>query len=106
VLGRHADWDDHTTWPTWERLLDATGWGRSTMSSWLAELQRLGWLLRIEHGSTPQFRPMALSAIEGNRAAVYQLRIPVDPTSSAGLALVLTAETALTAQTAQTQPGP
>ena len=77
TLARHADWDDHTTWPTWERLMATTGWSRSTMSSWLAELQRRGWLLRVETGSTPRFRPMALHHVEGNRAAVYQLRVPV-----------------------------
>ena len=76
-LARHADWQEHTTWPTWERLMDATGWSRSTMSSWLAELHHRGWLERIEAGSTPRFRPMALEHVEGNRAAVYQLRIPV-----------------------------
>lgn len=88
ALARHADWEDHTSWPTWQRLLDATGWARSTMSSWLAELQRLGWLLRIEHGSTPQFRPMALQHVEGNRAAVYQLRVPSSaaPATAAGAA--------------------
>lgn len=81
ALALHASWEDHSTWPTWERLMAATGWSRSTMSSWLAELHRLGWLERLEHGSTPQFRPMALQHVEGNRAAVYQLRIPVEATS-------------------------
>ena len=42
TLARHADWTHHTAWPTWERLIDATGWARSTMSSWLAQLQN--WL--------------------------------------------------------------
>lgn len=78
TLARHADWEELTTWPTWERLLQRTGWSRSTMSAWLAELQRLGFLLRVERGSTPRFRPMALAHVEGNRAAVYQLRLPVD----------------------------
>lgn len=84
VLARHADWTEHTSWPTWERLMQQTGWGRSTMSGWLAELQRLGWLQRVEQGSTPRFRPMALAGIQGNRAAVYQLRIPTNwtPTHS------------------------
>ena len=76
-LARHADWQHHTTWPTWERLMDATGWSRSTMSSWLAELHIRGWLERVEPGTTPRFRPMALQHLEGNRAAVYQLRVPV-----------------------------
>ena len=43
TLALHADWEDHSSFPTWERLMDATGWSRSTMSSWLAELHRLGW---------------------------------------------------------------
>jgi hypothetical protein len=79
ALARHADWEDLTTWPTWDRLMDSTGWSRSTMSAWLAELLRLGFLLRVEGGSTPQYRPMALAHVEGNRAAVYQLRVPAQP---------------------------
>jgi hypothetical protein len=86
VLARHANWEDHTTWPTWDRLIAATGWSRSTMSSWLADLQHHGWLLRIEGGSTPQFRPMALQHVEGNRAAVYQLRMPLAGDAATGRA--------------------
>jgi hypothetical protein len=60
------------------------------MSSWLAELVNLGWLERVESGTTPQFRPMALrGALEGNRAAVYQLRIPV-PAEQSNLVLTRT----------------
>ncbi|GAA4554836.1 hypothetical protein GCM10023175_53780 [Pseudonocardia xishanensis] len=83
ALALHADWEDHSSWPTWERLMQATGWSRSTMSSWLAELLRLGWMVRLERGTTPQFRPMALQHLEGNRAAVYQLRVPVSDADDA-----------------------
>lgn len=75
-LARRADWNDHTSWPTWERLQEASGWRRSSTARWLAELQRHGWLLRVEGGTTPQFRPLALQHLAGNRAAVYQLRVP------------------------------
>lgn len=78
VLGLHADWEDHSTWPTWSRLMARTGWSRSSTAGWLAELQRLGWLRRLERGTTPQFRPMALQHVQGNRAAVYQLCIPAE----------------------------
>lgn len=90
TLALHADWEDHSSFPTWERLMDATGWSRSTMSSWLAELHRLGWLARLERGTTPQFRPMALQHLEGNRAAVYQLRVPVTTADSASTAITRT----------------
>lgn len=74
-LARHANWEDHTTWPTWAQLMQVTGWSRSTMSSWLAQLRMHGWLEHVASGSTPQFRPMALDGVEGNRAAVYRLRL-------------------------------
>lgn len=84
-LALRADWEDHTTWPTWDRLQTASGWRRSSTAAALAELQARGWLLRIESGTTPRFRPMALQHLEGNRAAVYQLRIPTDEAHSQGL---------------------
>lgn len=84
-LALRADWEDHSTWPTWERLQSASGWGRSSTAAWLAELQQRGWLLRLEHGTTPRFRPMALQHLEGNRAAVYQLRIPTEDAETRGI---------------------
>lgn len=47
------------------------------MSGWLAQLHARGWIDRVEPGTTPRFRPRALRHLEGNRAAVYQLRVPV-----------------------------
>ncbi|RSD26438.1 hypothetical protein [Amycolatopsis eburnea] len=75
TLRNWADWSTAEAWPTWARLQAATGWGRSTLAAWLRQLWILGWIDRIEPGSTPQFRPMA-SPIEGNRAAVYGLLVP------------------------------
>lgn len=75
-LARRADWTTHTSWPTWDRLQQASGWRRSSTARWLAALQHQGWLLRVEGGTTPQYRPMALQHLSGNRAAVYQLRVP------------------------------
>ncbi len=75
TLRNWADWSTGEAWPTWARLQAATGWGRSSVARWLRQLWILGWIDRIEPGSTPQFRPMA-SPIEGNRAAVYGLLVP------------------------------
>ncbi|MFD8497977.1 hypothetical protein [Amycolatopsis sp. NPDC059657] len=72
-----ADWSTFETWPTWARLCEASGWARSTMAGWLRQLWVTGWIARIEPGSTPEHRPMGSpEAAEGNRAAVYGLRIP------------------------------
>lgn len=71
----HADWTTYETWPTWERLIAATRWARSTMAGWLRHLRLTGWLVLLETGSTPTYRPMG-SPEHGNRAAVYALRIP------------------------------
>ncbi|HEY3692820.1 MAG TPA: hypothetical protein VGL46_21470 [Pseudonocardiaceae bacterium] len=75
VLRNRADWDDGECWPTWARLQADTGWARSTLASWLRQLWILGWIDRVEPGSTPWTRPMG-SPVEGNRAAVYGLRVP------------------------------
>ncbi|WP_143510602.1 hypothetical protein [Pseudonocardia sp. Ae717_Ps2] len=78
-LARRADWADHYTWPTWARLQEVSGWARSSVASWLAKLREAGWLLLVESGSTPQYRGPLQTAIHGrsgNRAAVYQLRLP------------------------------
>ncbi|OLL89693.1 hypothetical protein Ae406Ps2_6155 [Pseudonocardia sp. Ae406_Ps2] len=84
-LARRADWDAHTSWPTWDRLQLASGWRRSSTAAWLAELQRQGWLSRVEGGSTPQYRPIALQHLSGNRAAVYQLRVPATEAAERGI---------------------
>lgn len=92
-LARRADWDTHTSWPTWDRLQLASGWRRSSTASWLAELQRQGWLLRVEGGTTPQYRPMALQHLTGNRAAVYQLRVPAAEATERAIPTLLPAVT-------------
>ena len=74
-----AHWDTWESWPGWDRLIEVTGWARSTMAGWLRQLRLLGWLATIESGSTPQFRPLALAHVEGNRRAVYALRVPLRP---------------------------
>lgn len=80
LLALSADWETHATWPTWARLMSATGWSRRSVARWLQQLRIAGWLAHIESGSTPRFRPMALSvAVAGNRAAVYALRVPLRP---------------------------
>ncbi|MBW4722430.1 helix-turn-helix domain-containing protein [Saccharothrix obliqua] len=87
VLALHADWDTLETWPGWDTLMVKTGLSETTIQRWLQELRVRGWLEVIETGSTPMTRPMvltlpnghALSRDEGNRRAVYALRIPLSP---------------------------
>lgn len=74
-----ASWSTWESWPGWDRLMDVSGWARSTLAGWLRQLRLLGWLSVIESGSTPQFRPMSLAHVEGNRRAVYALRVPRRP---------------------------
>ncbi|WP_139319354.1 hypothetical protein [Pseudonocardia sp. Ae706_Ps2] len=60
-------------------MQEVSGWARSSVASWLARLREAGWLLVVESGSTPQYRGPLQTAIHGrrgNRAAVYQLRLP------------------------------
>jgi hypothetical protein len=79
-LMRHADWDTFESWPGWEHLIRVTGWARRTVAGWLRQLRLSGWLTTLEHGSTPQTRPLALlQPEEGNRRAVYALRVPLRP---------------------------
>jgi hypothetical protein len=79
-LAAHAHWETWESWPTWERLMQASGWARSTMAGWLRQLRLLGWLVVLEHGSTPATRAMGVvDEHDGNRAAVYGLRVPLRP---------------------------
>lgn len=76
ALACTASWSTLTTRPTWPLLEERSGLSRRTVARWLAWLRAAGLLGVVESGTTPQFRPMALSAGEGNRAAVYVLAIP------------------------------
>ena len=76
-LALTADWNSWESWPGWDQLMEVSGWARSTLAGWLRQLRLLGWLAVIESGSTPQFRPLALAHVEGNRRAVYALRVPL-----------------------------
>lgn len=77
-LRNWADWREYTCRPTWPVLCEASEWARSTMASWLRQLRLYGWVTIVEPGSTPEHRPMgAPSSAEGNRAAVYALRVPM-----------------------------
>lgn len=104
VLALQADWHTLETWPGWDTLMARTGLSETTIQRWLQELRLRGWLEVIETGSTPMTRPMALtlpngrvlSRDEGNRRAVYALRIPLSPDE----ALRWAAES-ITAQAAQ-----
>lgn len=77
-LRNWADWAEFTCRPTWPVLCAASEWARSTMAAWLRQLRLCGWLTIVEPGSTPEHRPMGSpSTAEGNRAAVYALRVPM-----------------------------
>ncbi|WP_410597810.1 helix-turn-helix domain-containing protein [Amycolatopsis sp. lyj-23] len=89
VLALTANWETLETWPGWETLCARTGLSETTIQRWLQELKLRGWLVVVETGSTPLTRPMALRSmtlldgtevfLEGNRRAVYALRIPLSP---------------------------
>lgn len=77
-LRNWAHWERFTARPTWPELCAASEWARSTMAAWLAQLRLYGWLSVVEPGSTPEHRPMGSPrTVEGNRAAVYGLCVPL-----------------------------
>lgn len=79
-----ASWTDLTARPTWPLLEKRSGLSRRTVARWLAWLRRAGLLGVVESGTTPRFRPMALSEADGNRAAVYVLAVPMGAEEVAG----------------------
>lgn len=79
VLACYADWETLDSRPTWDKLVERTGLAERTVARWLQELRVRGWLAHLERGSTPMTRPMPLAHLDGNRAALYGLRIPVTP---------------------------
>jgi len=93
ALALSADWDTLETWPGWDYLIEATGLSETSVQRWLQELRVRGWLVVIETGSTPATRPMVMATNDeagfrvnvgdGNRRAVYALRIPLSPAEAA-----------------------
>ncbi|HEX9334556.1 MAG TPA: hypothetical protein VF892_01675, partial [Pseudonocardiaceae bacterium] len=80
LVALYAEWDTLESRPTWVKLAERARVHERTVARWLQELRVHGWLAHIERGSTPATRPMVLVGIvEGNRAAVYGLRIPLTP---------------------------
>ncbi len=79
LVALYAQWDTLESRPTWARLIARSGLSQRTVARWLQELRVRGWLAHLEHGSTPNTRPIALAALQGNRAALYGLRIPLTP---------------------------
>lgn len=77
LVALYAEWDTLETRPTWAKLTARSGLSERTIARWLQELRLHGWLVLLEHGSTPETRPMALAHLQGNRAALYGLRIPI-----------------------------
>jgi hypothetical protein len=74
-----ADWDSLESRPTWAKLMRHSDLERRSVARWLLELRLHGWLELLEHGSTPATRPGSLAHLEGNRAALYGLRLPLTP---------------------------
>jgi hypothetical protein len=82
-----ADWTTLESWPGWDRLMAKSGVSETSVQRWVQELKLRGWIVVVETGSTPLTRPMALtlpdgtaiSREDGNRRAVYALRIPLSP---------------------------
>ena len=74
-----ASWQTLESRPTWERLVARSGLSQRTVARWLQELRVRGWLAHLERGSTPAHRPSVLAHLDGNRAAVYGLRIALTP---------------------------
>jgi hypothetical protein len=88
LVALHASWETLESRPTWERLVARSGVSERTVARWLQELRVRGFLAHLEHGSTPAHRPMVLARLgEGNRAAVYGLRIPLTPEEALNRAL-------------------
>lgn len=71
-----------TSAPTWRGLVEASGRDERTVARWVAWLRAQGLLVTVEHGSTVQFRPRTMD-LEGNRAAVYLLTVPLLQRSAA-----------------------
>jgi hypothetical protein len=102
-----ADWDTLESRPTWEKLAERTGLHERSVARWLQELRVRGWLAHLERGSTPATRPMVLAHLDGNRAALYGLRIPLTPEEAlacAGQELMVSVETSLRAAASRSQP--
>jgi hypothetical protein len=79
LVALYASWQTLESRPTWERLVARSGLSERTVARWLQELRVRGWLAHLERGSTPVHRPSVLAHLDGNRAAVYGLRIPLSP---------------------------
>lgn len=79
LVALYASWQTLESRPTWERLVARSGLSQRTVARWLQELRVRGWLAHLERGSTPAHRPTVLAHLDGNRAAVYGLRIPLTP---------------------------
>jgi hypothetical protein len=79
LVALYASWQTLESRPTWARLIARSGLSQRTVARWLQELRVRGWLVHLEHGSTPAHRPSVLAHLGGNRAAVYGLRIPLTP---------------------------
>jgi hypothetical protein len=80
ALMQWADWDTHTTRPTWARLIThcrtTTGRGsRATIARTLAWLIHAGLIARVARGRQGKYAP-GNPATNHNEAAVYVLLVP------------------------------
>jgi hypothetical protein len=88
LVAAYAVWETAESRPTWSKLVDRAHVSTRTVARWLQELRVRGYLAHIERGSTPATRPMVLAHVEGNRAAVYGLRLPLTDVEAARLGIV------------------
>jgi hypothetical protein len=75
-LARHASWEDGTTRPTRDAICRLAGICATTWKKARRRLEAWGFLGTVEHGTTPEFAPMALARDGPNTAAVYVLCVP------------------------------
>jgi hypothetical protein len=105
TLALWAEWDSLETRPTWAELMHDSGLTARSVARWLLELRLRGWLELLEHGSTPTTRPMTMADLEGNRAALYGLRVPLTPQRAFAVAAELMMDQ-LATELSQLAPGP
>jgi hypothetical protein len=87
TLGWAADAATMTTRPTLARCMEVSGKCRRTVQNWWRWLEARGFLLVLEEGTTPQYRPAILRrGAESNLAREWRLVVPsVEASCTPGL---------------------
>jgi hypothetical protein len=77
VIADLADWETLRSRPTIAEIEVRTGLSRRCVQYHCQRLERNGWLVVLEPGTTPQFRPGALHRDDANLAKEWRLTTPV-----------------------------